>query len=125
MWRRGHEGTPVGRDQLICHSDAGSQYTSLCFTEHLHIEGIQPSIGSVGDAYDNALMETINGLYKVECIRTKVFHDGPYRTISDVSPVHPATQDGRGSLSFFERATDRVTVREAQRARPRAVDRDV
>ncbi|MFH8698795.1 IS3 family transposase [Streptomyces chartreusis] len=84
LWRRGHEGTPVGRDQLICHSDAGSQYTSVRFTEHLHIEGIQPSIGSVGDAYDNALMETINGLYKAECIRTKVFHDGPYRTISDV-----------------------------------------
>ncbi|MEV6565998.1 IS3 family transposase [Streptomyces kronopolitis] len=84
LWRRGHEGTPVGRDQLICHSDAGSQYTSVRFTEHLHIEGIQPSIGSVGDAYDNALMESINGLYKAECIRTKVFHDGPYRTISDV-----------------------------------------
>lgn len=83
LWRRGHEGTPVGRDQLICHSDAGS-HTSVRFTEHLHLEGIQPSIGSVGDAYDNALMETINGLYRAECIRTKVFHDGPYRTISDV-----------------------------------------
>ncbi len=38
---------------------------------------VRPSIGSVGDAYDNALMETINGLYKTECIRTTVFHDGP------------------------------------------------
>ncbi|MFE6946692.1 IS3 family transposase [Streptomyces chartreusis] len=84
LWRRDHEGTPVGRDQLICHPDAGSPYTSVRFTEHLHIEGIQPSIGSVGDTYDNALMETINGLYKAKCIRTKVFHDGPYRTISDV-----------------------------------------
>ncbi|MHB9849187.1 IS3 family transposase [Streptomyces krungchingensis] len=84
LWRRGHEGTPVGRDQPICHPDAGSQYTSVRFTDHLHIEGIQPSIGSVGDAYDNALMETINRLYKAECIRTKVFHDGQYRTISDV-----------------------------------------
>ncbi|MCD9146177.1 IS3 family transposase [Streptomyces albireticuli] len=84
LWRRSHEGTPVGRDQLIHHSDAGSQYTSVRFTEHLKIEGIRPSIGSVGDAYDNALMETINGLYKSECIRTKVFHDGPWRTVSDV-----------------------------------------
>ncbi|GAA2951243.1 hypothetical protein GCM10010446_40580 [Streptomyces enissocaesilis] len=84
LWRRTHEGNPVGRDQLICHSDAGSQYTSVRFTEHLRIEGIRPSIGSVGDAYDNALMETINGLYKSECIRTKVFHDGPWRTVSDV-----------------------------------------
>ena len=53
-------------------------------TEHLALEGIRPSIGSVGDAYDNALMETINGLYKAECIRTTVFHDGPYRTLADV-----------------------------------------
>ncbi|GJF35190.1 hypothetical protein KNE206_78900 [Kitasatospora sp. NE20-6] len=84
LWRRTHEGTPVGRDQLIHHSNAGSQHTSVRFTEHLSLEGIQPSIGSVGDAYDNALMETINGLYKSECIRTKVFHDGPWRTVSDV-----------------------------------------
>ncbi len=84
LWRRGHEGTPIPRGQLIHHSDAGSQYTSVRFTEHLSIEGIRPSIGSVGDAYDNALMETINGLYKAECVRTKVFHDGPWRTVSDV-----------------------------------------
>ena len=57
---------------------------SLRFTEHLEIEGIKPSIGSIGDAFDNALMETINGLYKAECIRTTVFHDGPYKTIADV-----------------------------------------
>jgi transposase InsO family protein len=84
LWRRAHEGNTVERDRLVCHSDAGSQYTSVRFTEHLHIEGIRPSIGSVGDAYDNALMETINGLYKAECIRTPVFHDGPWRTIADV-----------------------------------------
>ncbi len=84
LWRRIHEGNPVGRDQLIHHSDAGSQYTSVRFTEHLHIEGIRPSIGSVGDAYDNASMETINGLYKAECFRTKVFHSGPWRTASNV-----------------------------------------
>ncbi|MFE5940494.1 transposase [Streptomyces sp. NPDC056470] len=64
LWRRGHEGTPIRRGQLAHHSDAGSQYTSVRFTEHLEIEGIRPSIGSVGDAYDNALMETINGLYE-------------------------------------------------------------
>ncbi|MER6434337.1 IS3 family transposase [Streptomyces sp900105245] len=84
LWRRGHEGTPVTRGQLIHHSDAGSQYTSVRFTEHLHLEGRKPSAGSVGDAYDNALMETINGLYKSECIRTSFFHDGPWRTVSDV-----------------------------------------
>jgi transposase InsO family protein len=84
IWQRDHEGHPVDAGELIHHSDAGSQYTSIRFTEHLELEGIQPSIGSVGDAYDNALMETINGLYKAECIRTTVFHDGPYKTIADV-----------------------------------------
>ncbi len=60
------------------------QYTSLKLTEHLALEDIRPSIGSVGDAYDNALMETINGLFKAECIRTTVFHDGPYKSLADV-----------------------------------------
>jgi transposase InsO family protein len=84
IWQRDHEGNPIDAGQLIHHSDAGSQYTSIRFTEHLELEGIQPSIGTVGDAYDNALMETINGLYKTECIRTTVFHSGPYRRIGDV-----------------------------------------
>ncbi len=84
IWQRDHDGRPVVGEDLIHHSDAGSQYTSLRFTEHLELEGIQPTIGSVGDAYDNALMETINGLYKAECIRTTVFHDGPYKALADV-----------------------------------------
>jgi len=56
----------------------------VAYTEKLALDGIAPSIGSVGDAYDNALMESINGLYEAECIRTTVFHDGPYKTIADV-----------------------------------------
>jgi putative transposase len=84
LWQRGREGHPTEPGELIHHSDAGSQYTSLRLTEHLALEEIRPSIGTVGDAYDNALMESINGLYKAECIRTTVFHDGPYKTIADV-----------------------------------------
>ncbi len=84
LWQRDREGHPTVPGELIHHSDAGSQYTSIRLTEHLALEEIQPSIGTVGDAYDNALMETINGLYKAECIRTTVFHDGPYKTIADV-----------------------------------------
>jgi transposase InsO family protein len=84
LWQRDREGHPTVAGELIHHSDAGSQYTSIRLTEHLALEDIRPSIGSVGDAYDNALMETINGLYKAECIRTTVFHDGPYKTIADV-----------------------------------------
>lgn len=84
LWDRDRQGTPVEPGQLLHHSDAGSQYTSIRFTEHLELEGIAPSIGSVGDAYDNALMESIIGLFKTECIATTVFHDGPYKTIADV-----------------------------------------
>jgi transposase InsO family protein len=83
-WQRGRDGHPIEPGELIGHADAGSQYTSIRFTEHLELEGLRPSIGSVGDAYDNALMECVIGLYKTECIRTLVFHDGPYRTITDV-----------------------------------------
>lgn len=77
LWQRDREGHSVGPKSLFSHSDAGSQYTSVAFTERLALEGIEPLIGSVGDAYDNALMETINGLYKAECIRSSIFHDGP------------------------------------------------
>ncbi|MEJ1093034.1 IS3 family transposase [Microbacterium istanbulense] len=84
LWERGRQGHPIQPNQLRAHSDAGSQYVSVAYTDKLALDGIAPSIGSVGDALDNALMETINGLYKAECIRTTVFHDGPYRTLSDV-----------------------------------------
>ena len=53
---------------LIAHSDAGSQFTSVRFTERLDEIGARPSIGTVADSYDNALAETTNGLYKAECV---------------------------------------------------------
>ncbi len=84
IWQRIHEGHPVVAGELLHHSDAGSQYTSLHFTEHLALEGIAPSIGTVGDAYDNGLMESIIGIYKTECIRPGPFHAEPLRTISDI-----------------------------------------
>jgi transposase InsO family protein len=84
LWDRDRQGTPVVPGQLLHHSDAGSQYTSIRFTEHLELAEIAPSIGTVGDAYDNALMESIIGLFKTECIATTVFHDGPYKTPADV-----------------------------------------
>ncbi len=83
-WQRQREGHPIEPGELVGHSDAGSQYTSITFTEHLELEGIRPSIGTVADAYDNSLMETVIGLFKTECIRTTVFHAGPYRHLADV-----------------------------------------
>ncbi|HYE35870.1 MAG TPA: IS3 family transposase, partial [Methylocaldum sp.] len=53
---------PVSRGGLIHHSDRGVQYVSIRYTERLAEAGIEPSVGSVGDSYDNALAETINGL---------------------------------------------------------------
>jgi transposase InsO family protein len=84
LWTRQREGRPAAPGELIHHSDAGTQYTSIAMTQHLFLEGIRPSIGSVGDAYDNALMESVIGLYKTECIKSGVFHAGPFKTISDV-----------------------------------------
>lgn len=84
LWQREREGHPVQAGTLIHHSDAGSQYTSIRLTGHLELAEIAASIGSVGDALDNAMMESGNGLYKTECIRTTIFHQGPYKTLSDV-----------------------------------------
>jgi putative transposase len=67
---------------LVAHSDAGSQFTSIRYGERLAELGAQPSIGSVGDSYDNALAETVNGLYKTELIRGPV--QGPWKTVADV-----------------------------------------
>jgi putative transposase len=65
---------------LIHHSDRGSQYVAIRYTERLLEAGIEPSIGSVGDSYDNALAETINGLFKTEVIRRR----GPWRNMEAV-----------------------------------------
>ena len=79
LWCRDRAGTPAGPG-LVHHSDAGSQYTSFAFTAHLLDAGIDASIGSVGDALDNALMESTIGLYKTELIKPR----GPWRSISQV-----------------------------------------
>jgi transposase InsO family protein len=69
-----------GIEQLIHHSDRGVQYVSISYTERLAEAGIEPSVGSVGDSYDNALAETIIGLYKAELI----YKEGPWRGIEQV-----------------------------------------
>jgi putative transposase len=79
LWRRSHHGRPI-ESGLIHHSDAGSQYTSVKFTESLALQGIDASIGSVGDAYDNALAESIIGLFKTEVVN----RHGPFKTLAQV-----------------------------------------
>src|SRR5215203_3697451 len=74
-----HDRRPV-KGGLIHHSDRGSQYVAIRYTERLLEAGIEPSVGSVGESYDNALAETINGLFKTEVIRRR----GPWRSMEVV-----------------------------------------
>ena len=67
-------------DQLVHHSDRGKQYLSIRYTDRLAEAGIEPSVGSVGDSYDNALAESVIGLYKTEVIRRR----GPWRQLEAV-----------------------------------------
>ena len=77
-WSRGHH-----HEQLRCHFDAGSQFTSIRYGERLAEIGATPSIGTVGDSYDNALAETVNGYYKAELIRGPARTE-PWRTVEEV-----------------------------------------
>ncbi len=85
FFTRAQDGT-TSLHGLIAHSDAGSQYTSVAFTQRLIDEGVDPSVGSVGDALDNALAETTVGSFKNEVIRRQ----GPWR---DVNQVELATAE--------------------------------
>jgi putative transposase len=82
VWARRREGF-AELSGLIHHNDAGSQYTSIAFSERLAEVGIDPSVGSIGDAYDNALAESVIGLFKTELIKP----GGPWRTVEQVEIV--------------------------------------
>ena len=75
-----YDRQPQQTGGLVHHSDRGSQYVSIRYTERLAEAGIEPSVGSRGDSYDNALAETINGLYKAEVIHRR----GPWKTKASV-----------------------------------------
>ena len=77
-WGRG-----AHHEDLRCHSDAGSQFTSIRYGERLAEIGATPSIGTVGDSYDNALAETVNGYYKTELVRGPA-RSGPWKTVEDL-----------------------------------------
>jgi len=79
IWTREKEGVS-DLSGLVHHTDAGSQYTSIAFTERLAEAGVDASVGSVGDAYDNALAESVIGLFKTELIRRR----GPWHTVEQV-----------------------------------------
>lgn len=78
LWTREQADELV--DGLIHHSDAGSQYTAIRYSTRLADAGALASIGTVGDSYDNAMAESVIGLYKTECVR----HEGPWRGVDDL-----------------------------------------
>jgi putative transposase len=78
IWTRGRVAADV--TSVVAHSDRGSQYTSIRYSERLEQAGIAASVGSKGDSFDNALAETINGLYKTELIKPR----GPWKTLEQV-----------------------------------------
>ena len=94
-----------GRDSLaglVHHTDAGSQYTSIAVTERLAAACAQPSAGTVGDAYDNALAESVIGLYKTELIKPR----GPWRTADQVELATLDYVDWYNHRRLFETCGD-------------------
>ena len=78
LWTRARTGQQV--TGVIHHSDAGRQYTAIRYATRLLDAGAVASIGSVGDSYDNAMAESVIGLYKLECVR----RDGPFRGVDEL-----------------------------------------
>ena len=101
IWTRQREGVLDLKD-VVHHTDRGSQYTSIRFSERLAEAGIQPSVGAVGSSYDNALAETINGLYKTELIKPRK----PWRTIERRRAGHRRWVDWFNHRRLYEYCGD-------------------
>ena len=101
IWTRQHED----RDDftaLVAHNDRGVQYLSVAYSERLGKAGIRPSVGAVGSSYDNALAESINGLYKTELIR----RFGPWRSVDAVEIATAEWVDWYNHRRLFEYCGD-------------------
>jgi putative transposase len=101
IWARRRDGI-ADLAGLVHHNDAGSQYTSIAFTERLAEAGIDPSVGSVGDAFDNALAESVIGLFKTELIKPR----GPWRTVEQVEIATLEYVDWFNHRRLFEACGD-------------------
>jgi len=100
VWTRQRAGADLG--QVVAHTDRGSQYVSIRYTERLAEAGIAASVGTIGDSYDNALAETINGLYKTELIRPR----GPWRTADAVEYATAEYVDWFNQHRLYEHCDD-------------------
>jgi putative transposase len=120
IWIRRREGIFDLKD-VVHHTDRGSQYTSIRFTERLTEAGIQPSVGAAGSSYDNALAETINGLYKTELIKPRK----PWRSVEEVEYATAEWVDWFNNHRLYEYCGDippveMETAHYAQTQRPAA-----
>jgi transposase InsO family protein len=95
---------PERSDALVHHSDRGSQYVSIRYSERLAEAGVEPSVGSKGDSYDNALAETINGLYKAELIHRRA----PWKWNGRSPPVRTEAGRKRSARRLSLRSPDRI-----------------
>lgn len=104
-----HQRPPLQGGGLVHHSDRGSQYLALRYTERLAEAGLEPSVGSLRDSYDNALAEPINGLFKAEVIHRRgpwrCFEAVEYVTLESVSTEPAAGQNGSAIPCFCGAAT--------------------
>ena len=94
-----YDRQPERNEALVHHSDRGSQYVSIRYTERLAQAGIEPSVGSKGDSYDNALAETINGLYKTELI---------HRLLEPIGYIPPAEAEANYYQQLAQRSVATV-----------------
>ena len=108
VWTRQREDRPL--DSVVAHTDRGSQYVSIRYTERLAQAGIAASVGTVGDSFDNALAETINGLYKTELIKPR----GPWRTLDTVEIATAEWVDWFNHRRLYEYCGDRPPVEAEQ-----------
>jgi putative transposase len=105
IWTRVREARS-GLSDLVHHHDRGSQYGSVAFSEHLAAAGIKPSVGAVGSSFDNALAETINGLYKTELNKPR----GPWRTVDEVEVATAEWVDWFNHCRLYEHCGDMPPV---------------
>jgi putative transposase len=105
LWQRGREGHD-DYQRLVAHSDHGVQYTSVRYSERVDEAGLTPSTGTIGDSYDNALAETINGLYKTELIK----RHGPWRNADEVEYATAEWVDWFNYRRLYEYCGDRPPV---------------
>ncbi len=115
IWVREREGR-ADFAALVAHNDRGAQYLSVAYSNRLAQAGIQPSVGAVGSSYDNALAETINGLYKTEVIRRR----GPWRNIDTLEIATAEWVDWYNHRRIHQYADDLTPVESEQHHYDRA-----